>query len=333
MVSTNSIDLGRIYNFSASTNTFQLVNSGSTDIAVLDAVSTCPCMSAEKVERIIKPGEKHTVVTYFNPRAVFGKFKRGVWLITDDPAQKRTLLTLSGEVLPLFDGIPADEIVLQSADTSTLFTNTFTFTATTTNYFLDNPTHNNSLLDITTHMEKVKDKPGTFKLTIISQSKKAARMTAYVNLPVTGPARVDDIRIKFKFIIGSQLRASPSRLIVADLNETMTKGFFINTSTSEAKPESLTWEPQIEGLGITTEEYVQSSKSQSRVFPKRASSASSNRSVRYKCMVSISPDALKKLMEMNEPAITFNYPDHKPVKIPLIAVKEKTPPPAEAAAQ
>jgi len=323
MVSTNDINLGEIYNFSVSTNYFNFVNSGKTDISILNAVSTCPCIKAEKVQKVIKPGEKHTVTTFFNPRSVFDKFKRGVWLITNDPAQKRILLTISGEVLPLFQGLPKDQIILQSADTDILFTNKFTITATTTNYFLGEPTNNNSLIKISSHLEKINGQPGSQLLTIISQARKAARTRAFINIPVTGPARVDDLKVKFRFIVGARLRASPTKIIVPSLDTTLEKKFFISTYTPGDGPQKLTWEPQIEGLEIKRESFVHRFRSFDRAHKGRTRPAPKKSSARYKCIAKISPAALKKLMAMDDPAITFNYPNNKPVKIPLITINAK----------
>ncbi|MDA3925214.1 MAG: DUF1573 domain-containing protein [Kiritimatiellae bacterium] len=331
MVSTNNINLGKIYNFSASTNCFHFVNSGKTDIAIVNAISTCPCISAEKVQKVIKPGEKHTVKTFFNPCSVFDEFKRSIWLITNDPTQKRILLTVSGEVLPLFEGIPKQGITLQARDTEVSFTNKFTITATTTNYFLGTPTNNNSLIKISSHIEKIKGQLGSKLLTIISQARKATRTTAFVNIPVIGPASVDDIRIKFKFIIGARLRASPTKFIITRMDATLEKKFFISTYASCDEPQKLTWEPQIEGLQIKDESYATKASSLRKAFEGRTLPTPRKRSTRYKCSARISPAALKKLMDMDEPAITFNYPNHKSVKIPLIKIKTNPENPTKAA--
>ena len=320
MTSTNTVGLGKIYSFFKSTNTFHFVNNGKTDITISDVVSTCPCITADKIRKVLKPGEKYVLETRFNARSVHNKFSRGVWLVTDDPAQKRFLVKVAGEVMPLFSGVPEQAIVLASKDENVAFTNKFTFTAMTKNYSLKEPSKNTMPPGVSVALSQ---DAGKYQLTTIIHPSKQRRI-AIVKLPVKGPVKTDPIQIKFKFVVGASLKASPSRMIITSLGATLKKRFYINTYSCDIKPNELKWLPQIEGLEIKKEVFTRRSPITSRLSARKASSQPKRKSkTRYTCTAVISPEALKKIMAMAEPALTFSYPDHKPVKISLILLKPR----------
>ena len=84
MTSTNSINLGKIYSSHRSTHEFHFINTGDSDIHILDIIATCPCINGNKDRDIVKPDEKFTLSVFFNAQSVHGKFTRGLWLITND---------------------------------------------------------------------------------------------------------------------------------------------------------------------------------------------------------------------------------------------------------
>jgi len=316
MVSTNSVDIGRIYSYAGTTNTFHFANTGTTDIAVLDALSTCPCIQAVKKPVILRPGDSYTLETRFSARTVHGPFTRGVWLVTDDPAQPRTLVKVTGEVLPLFEGVPEQEVVLTSPDASAIFTNDLFFTAATTDFALKEPLPNSMMQKhITASLTREGDR---YHLRTIIRSARHLQ-NLFVKLPVEGPLPTDALQIRFKVAAGAQLRASPARLIVPALDDSLTKTLYINTQTPGYLPDELNWTPRIEGLTIKKELYSATPAPP----PEGAAALTAPRrsgSTRYTCTLSISPAALREIMQRDEHAITFTFPDHTPVKVELVAL-------------
>jgi len=323
MLSTNIIELGKIYKFAKSTNEFNFVNTGTTDIKVLELISTCPCIYGKQDKDIIRPGEKFTLETHFNAQKVHGLFSRGVWLVTDAPAQQRVLVKVNGEIIPLFKGIPSEEIILQSEDNSTIFTNTFTLEGTTTNYFINAPTPP-SYLKVSATLTKLKAAENSYTLTTIIDPQATPIKPFSISLPVNGPAAVDDEEIKFKFIIGADLKISPSRLVVSSMARPLVKKFYINTYSPEEQTDELKWEPQIEGVEIQVEAFVRKREPEQINTVNKKSRSSATHNVRYSCTATISPEALAKIMAMDEPGFTFSYPDHKSAKMPLITLKPRT---------
>jgi len=332
-VSTNAVDLGSLYNYDRRISEFTLVNSGKTKVKILELISTCPCIFGEKDREVVEPGGKLTVKTHFNARTVHGQFSRGLWVVTDAPANNRTLIKVTGEVIPLFIGFPEQEITLRAADENTVFTNQFTLTGTTTNYFLGEPSNDSKTMEISTRLDKVEGATNTYQLTTIIKPKSTLNMAQYVYLPVNGPVAVDAEKIKFKFLIGTRLQASPSKLVLTTLDQAQEKRFYINTYSPEPQLEKLTWEPQIEGLTIKKEIFERRPLFIPTSQVNKKPNATREPNIRFTCTATFTPEALTKIMAMDDPAITFSYPDHQPAKMPLVELRPRTPPPAPAAAQ
>jgi hypothetical protein len=317
MVSTNTIDIGQVYNYASSTNTFIFANKGKADIAILDVVSTCPCIQVVKKPQMLRPGETYILETQFNARTVHGRFMRGAWLVTDDPARPRALVKITGEVLPLFEGIPKQQIVLKASAEATSFTNELIFIATTTNFFLCEPLHNSSTQKSV--IATLKRDANKYQLTTVIRPDRNMQ-SALVSLPVEGPVPIDPIQINFKITAGAQLRASPGKLIVPTLNKRFTKTFYINTQTSDCTPDKLTWTPQIEGLEVKKTIYSGTPRQKAADAGTLRTDHKTITNTRYSCTLTISPEALSKLMQMEEHVIMFHFPDHKPVKVELVSI-------------
>ena len=314
MINTNNVIVGEIYNDFKCTNDFIFVNDGKTDITVFRVMPTCACIIGSNDVSKVKPGQKLTVSTIFDAHSVHGKFSRGLWIITDDPTNQKVLVRISGEVLPLFKGFPEDRIDLSAADETSSFTNTFTFTATTTNFFLNQPTCDS----LSNKVECIwaKQTLGTtniWQLTTIIKPKICMKDFLSIHVPITGPKELSDQLIRFKLAIGVPLTAAPLKLVTSSLEQPFVKRVYINTYfTSTQSVDLLTWEPHINGLTITKE------MSARTLRHSKLNTPLSNSKARFDCTISATPEALKELMKMEDPGFTFSYPDHQSTTIPLI---------------
>ncbi len=329
MLTPSVIEKGVIYSYDQSTNQFEFVNEGTHDCEVFSIVATCPCIKATADKMLVKPGEKLTITTHFNPLSIDGKFSRGAWVNTSDPVNRRVLLNLKGEVLPLFEGFPKEAVALQARTRSTSFTNVFSITGTTKEFFLNQPSCSNKNATIDFKFEKIKDKPNTYHLTtVVTPNSDETRSSVSLNFPVSGPASVENVRLQFKLQIGAQLKAAPSTLVFANADNNVTKKIYVNTYSPDVKTEQLAWEPVIDGLDIVKAEYTR----EKHFFKKTAFSAPPAANTRYECTVSITPAAMKTLLKLKDPSITLSYPGHKPVSIPVIVLSQKKPASDESAA-
>ncbi len=317
MTSTNNVEVGEVYSDFTNTNEYHFVNNGTTTVNVVRLIPTCPCILATNDVDIVKPGETMKVIVFFDARTISGKFSRGLWLITNDPDNKQILLRVSGEVIPLFKGFPDERIDLMAKDKSIALTNKFTFAATTTNYFLGHP-QCEELTNCISFEWKAEKFEGTniWHLTTVIQPDDNMSKSAAIRIPVTGPIARGDHLIRLKLTVGVELRAVPSKLVTTTLTQPFTKKFYINASIPDGKTELLTWEPQITGIKVDKALPAPRRGLSSSKFKRPLLSSRSK--TRFECAVSMTPAALQELMQMEEPGITFSYPDHQPTTIPLI---------------
>ena len=239
--------------------------------------------------------------------------------------QPKTPVKVTGEVIPMFKGVPEDEITLLSEEKNVAFTNFFTFTGTTTNYTLskpDNPAGNRGLSFSWTEDTNLSN---TWHLTtVITQSCEKAHRTFLLKIPVNGSEKTKDINIRFKILTGQPLKVIPSKLIVSQPGKPLSKRFIIYTHSTDVTPADLNYQPKLEGLSIKTEVQAKRHSSKTR------SSRSRNSKTKYICNVSATADALEKLLQMKEPKIVFEYPKHKQAILPVVTL---TPPPKSSETQ
>jgi len=319
LTSEANIELGDIYSFERSTNHFHFVNTGDKVISGIHITATCPCIQPLKNSvTAIKPGEKYTISTYFKPETIDGSFKRGIWLTLESMPEQKTLLSVTGSVMPLFKGLPTREIVEYSSNTTEVFTNIFNFIANTTNYTLcSNLSTVNSNSEQKVILEKSSRVENTYKLTTIQKVEKGRIVRRSIKIPVKGTPEVKDIELKFRFRFDASLKATPSKIAIRDLSQPLSKSFFIRTSTADKMIDQLTYEPDIEGITLNKSIYIPRNRS-SRQSNTGKSTYTHKRKTTYRCDLQISPDALKQLLTMKVPALTFRYPKHKSTIIRII---------------
>lgn len=327
LVGTNAVDLGKIYNYDKRDIEFKLINSGETDISIRDMISTCPCIFGIKDQEIIKAGKKYTLKLHFNPRTVHGKFVRGVWLISSDKVNPKILFKVTGKVLPLFTGLPTEPVTLQSESDNAVFTNKFTITGVNPAYTLGTPKSSALNVKLTVNMEKDKKDPLTSHLTVIIQPPAGMRMRGNISIPVIGPEKLDGLKIDYNYLVGLQLRASPSKLIITNPEKTISKRLYIITYAGSDNADDLKYEPHLDGITVEKKAYTRRSlvsRVSTRTRIKLPTVSRHSSTSRFGCTVTISPEAYKKIQKMKEPGLTFTYPRHKPVTIPLVSMTPRS---------
>lgn len=110
-------DFGRISPFRRMVHTFQLSNKGARPVKLLDLRPGCGCTVAQASESTVQPGATVGIQAVLDPATFRGKIRKGIEVLTDDPAQPRLFLALEAEVfqeiLPSanaasFEGVPRD---------------------------------------------------------------------------------------------------------------------------------------------------------------------------------------------------------------------------------
>ena len=297
LLGTNVVDLGTIMKYEVATNAFRISNAGGSPLKIKGVISTCSCISGKADKPILQPNEEGVITVLLKASEVHNSFSRSAWVITDDPKKSRIMLTVKGECVPVFQGLPHMPITLRAMDASVVWTNEVTLTASETNTFLGLPTVSggefaNIDVAVTTN---VADKMSYAIRTVIKPIDPALHV-ATVNFPVIGRPGTEPgtIRLQFQTQIGAELHVTPNKMLLNPAGRNTPRRRAVQPSTRGASTNLLSWSPVIEGVDIS---FLPSGKNSMRP--------------NILLTVKVSDEAAQRLLKENT-VLTFTYPNHKP---------------------
>ena len=78
---------------------FEVVNSGTSPLIIIDAKASCGCTRPDYPKRPIEPGKKAKIKVTYNPAGISGGFRKSITVKTNG-REKRTTLYIEGSVVP-----------------------------------------------------------------------------------------------------------------------------------------------------------------------------------------------------------------------------------------
>lgn len=315
--STNTI--GKIPSYIIQTIRFRVKNCGEAPAQILNLRPTCPCVTATAEKASLQPNEETEIVLKLDPESVHGVFKRGLWVETNDPFNKRHLLVVQGEVIPLFLNAPEPTQVIRLLDAGAVWTNRFTLTASETNLFVGQPKLQFDFNSLNTALTIVTNQTPTatsFEVTMIVTALKTGRYFLRLTLPPEG--RTEHLRsLSFSYTlrVGTALKVAPSKVLLTPTDQPLMRKLMVQTSEKVAETNALSWTPQRQGVSVSVS--TSTIKSNLRV------------------LLVLSPEAIAELLKAKEPKLTFQYPNHKPIDLEFVTSATEaaqTPPEKEPAA-
>ncbi|MEA3318139.1 MAG: DUF1573 domain-containing protein [Bacteroidota bacterium] len=79
---------------------FKFKNEGKSDLIIRKIRSSCGCTTVAPEKTVIKPGETSSFTAIFSTSMRKGNQRKSIYLITNDPKNSNTRLTISGKVEP-----------------------------------------------------------------------------------------------------------------------------------------------------------------------------------------------------------------------------------------
>ena len=311
LVGTNVAALGKVSSFDIKHVRFLFTNSSETAVRITSLRPTCSCVRGETDKDIVPAGGTATVLLHFTPFTVHGPFQRGLWVGFSDPAVRRLHLAVNGEVIPLITGQPSGPIALQALDVNVTWTNRFTLTPSDAQTKLGAPlfqTNANLKVDFR-WFETNRAGKTAYDIELIVTPQASGKHKALVSLPILNQPSLPPVRFDLSARIGLALGASPEVVTLAASDTPVTRRLLIRTDEPSADAGSLTWEPKIEGLSVHA----------------KTSKAGGNLIV----TLQFTPAAITGLLAKKETPLTFSYPRHSSVTIPLRGSAEKDAAPDE----
>ena len=99
-------DFGQVYQGERVEHVYHFRNTGDAPLKIEKVRSSCGCTAALVSAEMIDPGERGEVKASFDSTRFRGKVTKTVYLYTNNPAQRETRFTLSGEVLAKLTAAP-----------------------------------------------------------------------------------------------------------------------------------------------------------------------------------------------------------------------------------
>ena len=305
-----SFYFGKIKCYEKQTVSFRLKNTGEGTGAILSLKPTCSCVSSTADKMRFGNQEEIEVRVMVDPIFVNGVFNRGLWVETNDPERPHLYISLRGEVLPLFYGLPKPNAEPQQfvLTEGASWTNRFTFTEAETNLHLGTPSitadtnklHVAATLKTNTNTQK----NTSFDITLVVTALASGRHLIVLSIPVTGRPNLKPVKLAFYANVGAEeLKAAPSRVSLTPTEQPLTRKLYIMTANMSSPTNALlTWTPQRKGVTV----HVQ---------------ANTN-NLYMQVTLTLSPEAVSNLLKENDPKLTFNCPNYRSVSVNFVSRPE-----------
>ncbi len=301
LVGTNIVSVGTIPCYKMQSVPFRLVNRSNKAITISRMKPTCVCIEGEKNKEVVPPGEEVVVTLHLDPIHISGPFQRGVWVVTSDTLHDPIKLLIEGDAVPLFKGAPTTRLAYQTAKLGLSWTNNFTIEATESALHLGPPVfETNANLSVTLALVTNFAERVSYQATLIVTPLALGRHTTTISMPVEGKNDMPSVTFNLLVNAGLALSAAPDKLYLEPSDAPVIRRILLHTQEEEANPKGLTWSPCDEGLRVRT----------------KTNKANITAELQF------SPETIRRLMAMKEPALTFNYTNYASVVIHLLPATE-----------
>jgi hypothetical protein len=307
LLSTNVVDLGEVMDYELRNTDYRIRNDGTAPLRFHRVISTCNCISGTVSKSTLQPQEEGVVKVVLIGNKVHGAFKRAVWLKTNDPKKPMIMLSVEGEAVPVFQGLPDKPVSLRAVDAQIVWTNSLTLTATMANTFLGSPIISNDFAQIAVTVKTNSAEKMSYAITTIIKplALDLERRAFNVFFPVIGQpgTDIDPLRLRFDMKLGAELSVKPNRLLLNPSGKNKSASFLVSTTERVADTNLLSWSPTIEGVSVSITPYSSKSK--------------------ILLSVNVSGEAAQRLLQADkETELTLSYPNHKPAKVSFGASAE-----------
>ena len=296
LVGDGTNELGKIVRYEKKTARFRLKNAGNAPGAIRSIIPTCSCVSGTSDKTWVQPREETEIQATLDPFNVHGVFERVLWVETNDPACPRIPLSLRGEVIPLFQGLPESpqQVVLPEG---AFWTNRFTLTGVETNLFLGTPTLDTDTNKLRATVSVATNTHGktSSDVTLVIATLASGYHSLYLSLPAEGRPDLPPVKLTFHVHVGLELKVAPSRIPLTPTGQPLTRRLHIMTPDKILSTNSLTWTSSTEGVSVL----MQPSPKGSFLM----------------ATLTLSPQAVTNLLQEKDAQMTFHYPNYKSARV------------------
>ncbi len=307
-----NVDLGKIAFYEKKTVRFRFKNTGDAPGEITGLKPSCSCISGTADKTRLEPQEEAVVTVMLDASQVNGGVFKRVLSVTI-PERPSVNLTLRGEVLPPFNGLPESHQTFVLAD-GVSWTNRFTLTEAETNLFLGKPfiTADETKLRATATVETNTQGKTSYDVTLVVTPLASGSHKLSLSLPLEGRPNPSPIKLSYSGSVGvEELKVVPSKIMLAPVEQSLTRQLNIRTTELNPATNALTWTPQRDGVSV-------------QVQPRP-------KSPYLTVTLTLSPEAVANLLNEKDAQMTFNYPNYRSVSVDFFARPEPSAELAKAA--
>jgi hypothetical protein len=99
-------DFGNLFQGEQVTHEYGFENVGGSPLKIEKVTTSCGCTAAKPPEEEIAPGEKRAIKVTFSAGSLRDRVTKHVYVVSNDPAEPRSTLTITGQVKVEVDVVP-----------------------------------------------------------------------------------------------------------------------------------------------------------------------------------------------------------------------------------
>ena len=268
---------------------FVLSNEGDQPLKILRIRKTCGCAVIQSKIDTILPGASAELSIMLIANSLKGAFSKKIFIETNEPKHRFTILTLTGHALPLVAITPkariyAPRLILNKP---TSFSYTLTKSVETINF--ETPViQSNYPIEI--KFEK-KTKLQTMVILTIAPEGSKGKLQAAVTIPLDSNVN-NDLKLHLSADVGAALYAIPGRIKIPSITKRFEMSIqikFAGLDQDKIDPAKISWLPS-DGIQLKTLGQVGDI---------------------LNMHLSLSPEAIKRFTDRDQ-QVTINYPDAEP---------------------
>lgn len=212
-VSSREWDFGQVWQGEPLSHEFTLANVGDAPLEFIQVRTSCGCTTPSNPKSPLQPGETDKMTVKYDSKRKARRTNQTVTLLTNDPTQPEAVLHVVGEVLPLYEIKPTDDLVFGQVLRSSAEKRTVEITNKYTDRLSLKLKEGQELTSCSVEVNELE--PGTrFSVTATTQPPlTVGRVQQHVKL-TTGFARVPEIDLIVYWFVQPPVEVSPQKLFL-----------------------------------------------------------------------------------------------------------------------
>ena len=280
---------------------YTITNKGGSLLKIINIRKNCGCAEARADNVNLNPGESTKFKVIVLGDSIYGEYSKNAYVETNDPKQKLTTLTFTGNAIPILKVIPKSMVYAGVLQKGAEFNEKFQLEAEDDKIVFGEPVVD-CAYPVKVNMKKETSK--SYSLEVSIRPETPGILKCKVNIPVKSPEGWKAPEILILGDVGKKIMAIPSTLILPGIStqavERQVSIKLLGDKLTDEIMSKITWDAP-KGVSI-------------------GHGSANDSMVQY--ALTMSPEFIRSIQESGKQFITVHLPDFQPAKI-SISLKDK----------